>query len=548
MNAWKPPRLGKWLKRAVFIAAALVTLLALAYAIESYRARQLWRGYRAELEAQGETLDFRRLLPEPVPDDNNFFMTPLLRPPSDYVVDGASATVGRRDPKGCDRVTEMFAWISRLHDTNRGWQMGQFKDLAVWQRQLRGLNDGAADTAAGAPADAPPGVGTDPDGTRQPVSKAAHPVLEALVARPVGKPAEDLLFALAQNQAALDEIREAALRPAANLKAHYGEDMGLLLQQLASLKALSRPLVCSALAHLAVDDPASAARDVRAALRLADALSEEPVLIAALVRIALTDSAMQALWEGLARQEWSEPQLSEFEGVLRRANFVKDMAHCLRGERAFAVGMIGGAGEVHEAGSEGIGAAAARPYHSLPGPLKYHNQYQIARLYQEHLLPAFDPVAGTIDVARLDKQSIEERLGTRTPYNVFASLMGPPVSAAARNAARAQATINLARVAVAIERHRLDRGSLPDSLEALAPRYLDPVPPDPVNGQPLRYRRGEDGRFTLYSLGVNGQDDQGAVAVTRRHALAGRAKAGDWVWQNHPVTNTVLVGSGSEAE
>ncbi|HRZ57307.1 MAG TPA: hypothetical protein P5525_17845, partial [Candidatus Paceibacterota bacterium] len=405
-----------------------------------------------------------------------------------------------------------------------------------------------ADTPAGAPADAPPGVAADPEGTQQPVSKAADPVLEALAARPVGKPAEDLLFALAQNQAALDEIREATLRPGANLKAHYGEDMELLLQQLASLKALSRPLVYSALAHLAVDDPASAARDVRAALRLAEALSEEPVLITALVRIALTDSAMQALWEGLTRHEWSEPQLEQIEGVLKRANFVKEMAQCLRGERAFAIAMIGGAAEVREAGNGGIDASAARPYDSLPGPLKYHNQYQIARLYQEHLLPAFDPAAGTIAVARLDKQSIEARLGSRTPYNVFASLMGPPVSAAARNAARAQATVNLARVAVAIERHRLNRGSLPDSIEALAPRYLDPVPPDPVNGQPLRYRRGEADRFTLYSLGVNGQDDQGAVAVTRRHAVAGRAKAGDWVWQNHPVTNTVLVSSGSEAE
>ncbi|HOF46835.1 MAG TPA: hypothetical protein PLY00_01555 [Verrucomicrobiota bacterium] len=548
MNAWKPSRLAKWLKRAVFIAVALVTLLALAYAIESYRARRLWQGYRAELEAQGETLDFRRLLPEPVPDDNNFFMTPLLRPLSDYVVDGASGAVGRRDSKACDRVTEMFAWTSRLRDTNPGWQMGQFRDLAVWQRQLRGLNDGAADTAAGAPADAPPDVVADSDGTQQPVSKAAHPVLEALAARPMGKPAEDLLFALAQNQAALDEIRDAAQRPAANLKARYGEDMELLLQQLASLKAMSRPLVCSALAHLAADDPASAARDVRAALRLADALSEEPLLVAALVRIALTDSAMQGLWEGLARHEWSEPQLVEFEGALRCANFVKEMAHCLRGERAFAIGMIGGAAEVHEAGSRGIDASATRPYDSLPGPMKYQNQYHIARLYQEHLLPAFDPVAGTIDVARLDKQSIEARLGSRTPYNLFASMMGPPVSAAARNAAKAQATVNLARVAVAIERHRLDRGALPDSLEALAPRYLNPVPPDPVNGQPLRYRRGEGDRFTLYSLGMNGQDDQAAVAVTRHHGVAGRAKVGDWVWQNHPVTNTVVVSSGSEAE
>ena len=86
--------------------------------------------------------------------------------------------------------------------------MGQFRDLAVGA-QLRRLNDGAADTAAGA-CRPPPDVVADSDGTQQPVSKAAHPFSKP--GRQADEPAE-LLFAVAQNQAALAEIRDAAQRP-----------------------------------------------------------------------------------------------------------------------------------------------------------------------------------------------------------------------------------------------------------------------------------------------------------------------------------------------
>jgi hypothetical protein len=122
------------------------------------------------------------------------------------------------------------------------------------------------------------------------------------------------------------------------------------------------------------------------------------------------------------------------------------------------------------------------------------------------------------------------------------------VRAAARNAARAQATVSLARVAIALERYRLAHGALPERLADLAPRFLDPVPPDPVNGQPLRYRRGVGDQFTLYSLGMNGRDDGGAVALSPKQSPATSAAAGDWVWQNYAVTNTVVAGDSPGGE
>ena len=92
-----------------------------------------------------------------------------------------------------------------------------------------------------------------------------------------------------------------------------------------------------------------------------------------------------------------------------------------------------------------------------------------------------------------------------------------------------QADVDLARVGCALERYRLAHaGQYPESLDALAPQFIDPLPHDIINGGPLHYRRTDDGRFVLYSVGWNETDDGGQIAVNK----AGRREIdkGDWVW------------------
>ncbi|HPO17291.1 MAG TPA: hypothetical protein PLI09_27915 [Candidatus Hydrogenedentes bacterium] len=44
-------------------------------------------------------------------------------------------------------------------------------------------------------------------------------------------------------------------------------------------------------------------------------------------------------------------------------------------------------------------------------------------------------------------------------------------------------------VAVALERYRLDHGEYPETLEALAPKYMESIPNNPENGAPFAYQR-----------------------------------------------------------
>ncbi len=65
-------------------------------------------------------------------------------------------------------------------------------------------------------------------------------------------------------------------------------------------------------------------------------------------------------------------------------------------------------------------------------------------------------------------------------------------------------------VGLACERYRLATGAWPKSLTDLQPDYLKEIPLDPYTGQALLFRQLPDG-VVIYSVGVNGVDDGGAV-------------------------------------
>ena len=81
---------------------------------------------------------------------------------------------------------------------------------------------------------------------------------------------------------------------------------------------------------------------------------------------------------------------------------------------------------------------------------------------------------------------------------------------------------NEALAACGLERYRLARGQYPNTLDELRPQFISQIPRDPVGGQPLKYRRTENGQFVLYSLGWNERDDGGAQAKS--------VTDGDWIW------------------
>jgi hypothetical protein len=109
----------------------------------------------------------------------------------------------------------------------------------------------------------------------------------------------------------------------------------------------------------------------------------------------------------------------------------------------------------------------------------------------------------------------------------------PAIGNAVTKYARAQSSVDLARVAIALERYRLAHGEFPESLAPLAPQFMEKIPHDIIGGQPLHYRRTDDGQFVLYSVGWNEMDDGGVVVLDGPFGKSGNVNIneGDWVWR-----------------
>jgi hypothetical protein len=132
---------------------------------------------------------------------------------------------------------------------------------------------------------------------------------------------------------------------------------------------------------------------------------------------------------------------------------------------------------------------------------------------------------------RRNEETVQSEMHHFNPYNVFAGLLLPALAAPVEKCAYAQNAVSMARVAVALERYRLAHGAFPDSLDVLSPQFIQPIPHDIINGEPLQYERTGDKQFTLYSVGWNEKDDGGVVVFKKGETGGIDISKGDWVWR-----------------
>jgi hypothetical protein len=92
--------------------------------------------------------------------------------------------------------------------------------------------------------------------------------------------------------------------------------------------------------------------------------------------------------------------------------------------------------------------------------------------------------------------------------HVVVKILAPALGRVAELDLRCRVDLDLARTVLAIERYRLANGTVPEDLKALVPTYLDQVPIDFQDGQPLRYLRTDTG-YRVYSVFEDGQDHGG---------------------------------------
>ncbi len=124
----------------------------------------------------------------------------------------------------------------------------------------------------------------------------------------------------------------------------------------------------------------------------------------------------------------------------------------------------------------------------------------------------WNQLEGEIRSAPFSEMLLNGRLLTR----LLIPVMGYMISAHHRDLAIFRCAI----VLLAIEQYRLTHHKWPGKLEELCPAFLNEVPKDPYDDQPVKYRIQEEG-VTIYTCGADRVDDGGMKLVNVRTTSPG---------------------------
>jgi len=502
----------------LFIAACLLTLFAVAHAVENWRGHRAWKHFQQAAAAKGERFVLASIIPPPVPDADNFAMAAIF--------DGLRNEMDpeyRRAHTGPGGLTNVQRFTFNPYRTNDRsyavplgtWIKAERTDLSAWQDYYR---------------------------TSTVDSVAEFPVAPQPQAGAPASPAADVLLALSKFDPALEELREASRRPYSRFPLRYEDGLTMLLPHLAKLKGANQFLALRAIAELNSGQTDRALADITLSFRLVDCVRTEPILISHLVRIAQVHIALQPVWEGLADHRWNEAQLAALDAELARLDFLADYLTAMRGERVCSMEAVDYVRRTRDWSvvMDNSGESSPSSVKRASGPLLLRlvpsgwfdqSKAVMGRLHLELFLPAVNQEARTVSPSFLRQtgEALDKAFSHRTPYNVFAALFLPALTKSTEKFARGQACADLARVACALERHRLAHGSYPESLDALTPVFLAKLPHDVISAQPLKYRRTDAGQFLLYAVGWNETDDSGQIGLTEKGNFDW--SKGDWVWR-----------------
>ncbi len=249
-------------------------------------------------------------------------------------------------------------------------------------------------------------------------------------------------------------------------------------------------------------------------------------LVNQMIRTAILGLTTQAYWEALQAPGWSDTQLAELQQALERIDVLGKMPRTLEVERANHLVFLD---QLRGGGSSAAGGpqpAVARPsplgrlilvfWRSSWGAREHLICLQCwqRQIERERALAAGTPWVRlpAMPVPRNDRYS---RLLARVSLRGFIWSLAPNLTRADEVVLRNETGRRLAIVAIALERYRLRHGQYPETLDALTPEFLGELPPDPADGQPLRYRVRADASPLLYGLGPDGADGGGAWSSWR---------------------------------
>lgn len=436
---------ARWTLLAV---ASVVTLAAVVTVVENWRGDRAWRACEREANARGESLGFAPFATPPVPEERNFFKSPVLE----------SLVYSRADEAPAARILQS----SRFNTVDGAIAGGTDKELEPIRRRLRQAN-----------------LLSGPDSANA---------------------AADILAAMQPVAALLDATREAAReRPDAWLP--FKDPTKGRLPEVGTLFNLGRMLAFRARLEVILHRGDEAFGDLQAVLRLAAGMrSGSKTLLQCMGGEALYGVNAQALEAGCRQHLWTETQLRALQAEYSRHASVAALQETLRVERAWTLAYLDS--------FDDPAMQKQRPEELWWFRRGWAQQNKVAIFrFMDAALATLDPAAGVLRPDKLEALRAETATlkASRGPYRYFARITTARLDSIIPGFGQsANATTQLLAM-IALERHRLAHGDYPGTLPELAVTPAPRALRDAIGGEPLGYARLSADNYSLSHLMEDGR-------------------------------------------
>jgi len=502
-----------WVRRmlriTVWTLATMLSSLVLLYGVLQWKGSNAMQHALSRLQAEGETLELRKLLLAPVDERLNFGAIPALQ---DLAKPGSNSEATRR--------REALASLAIKNQPPSPWHavmLGEPSDLKAWTQ--------ASSEALHLPPNA------DAAALRGALEKT-FPLITELAAAATQRPLSEFTPAMLHRELP------------ANLFALEVPHLSCVMQS-------SRTICLHSITCAEAGDLEAAVADVRVLSRFATAMQREPMLISLLVSASIQSMAHEAVWHLLRSGKLSDAQLQSLQREL--ATSLEPAALlAIRGEFAMAgttmiylqsaparhlTAMMSGVVDGSESTSNSLAdLLMPRGYIAIAGAHLIESELDHLVLPLKH-----DGLRGLLQSARNFDSQLKE-YGTHPLRHLDASLTRlamPSINGIATKVIAIECQRRQAVIACALERWKLQHGAYPATLTELVPGLMGTLENDLIDGQPMRYRTTSDGRYALWCIALDQKDDGGKVTRSPNSNPASdylkQSYKGDWTWQYQPV-------------
>lgn len=345
-------------------------------------------------------------------------------------------------------------------------------------------------------------------------------------------------------EAAIRQLEEAIARPHDHYPYQWDDGFEMLLPHLSLLKSLTLGATLRSRAAAAAGDERETFRQMNLALQLVET-GDSDLLISRLVQFSQVAISLGSIRAAQQFHIGTEADWAAIAEKIDRWNFPETMANAIRCERFFVHT------EVSQMMDSSFCDIQIHMTHWMTGLPSFAAQFAAQDTDQDFLREAFGQVFRAIpnffltDHARafvmkdwqkalnayeilIAMTNTATARAKREAWNacmlppmdddftktngIFVALLLPALDRSFDKSIGAQHRVELAKVAIALERHYLAHHSYPENLAELAPNFLSAPPMDPMTGEQWKYTRLGTG-FRLYSFGKNGKDDGGVFVL-----------------------------------